>query len=81
MPADTNLPPLPDEFNSLPLIVVRDKVRAYALAAQEMERERCAKLCESRASQDADWDTSYWNAAVEGCAAAIRARSEGGEHG
>ena len=46
-----------------------DQMRAYALAAVAMEREACAKVCESLFDSEDDSCNE-----AEQCAAAIRAR-------
>ena len=40
------------------------------------ERDTCAKAVDAMISIDEDWDTSYWNQAINRCADAIRARGE-----
>ena len=55
--------------------VHRLKEHAVILAAtaEEVERERCAKLCEDQDTGDA----SNWSMAVQECARLIRARQDG----
>lgn len=51
---------------------VHTGITALAVAeAVETERKRCAKIARDHASNDTDWDTSYWNQACEGIALRI----------
>lgn len=77
---DNTLPPMPEPVNPIRLDsdgeyreaceyedhFAADQMRSFALAAQAMERERCAKLCDGMVLY-----TGF------DCAAAIRAGSEG----
>lgn len=51
-------------------------ITEYAQAAVLAERAACALACDALVSTETDWDTSYWNQAINRCAAAIRARGE-----
>ena len=51
-----------------------DQVKAHIQAAVITEREACAKVCEEFVDPDPDWDSSFWDQACMGSAAAIRNR-------
>ena len=67
-----------------PHMVISDHeqyVRAYkavtALYDENAELlEGCARICERMKCDDTDWDTSYWNQAMDRCAFAIRKQKQ-----
>ncbi len=44
----------------------------FAALVAETTLEKAAQVCESKVNIAEDWDSSYWDAACDTCAAAIR---------
>ena len=66
-------------FNSAPHRAKYTSDHPAYLAAQEAweaAHEACAKVVDSAASDDKDWDTNDWNQAVQFCASRVRAREK-----
>lgn len=57
-------------FRSIEYIKTQEELDAYTQAVRELERERCAKLCEARAAEEVGM--AYAGIALD-CAEDIRA--------